>query len=193
MCVYVLCVCVLFCAVLKQLTLPPPRCLIVFCGHTFDCTAMCVCVCVCILASVCCWLYLCGCIAVLVWYEHLNWCVLYAGCLCQPRYSYQVLILPPPRCLIVFLWSHLWLCVCVCVCVCVICVLLTVCGCIAVFVWYEHLNWCVLCVCMVKPKSVLNWGGNLLCWYVSLKQWFVSSWAQQIEHFIWSIPPDKKK
>ena len=57
-CVCICAVCLCAAAVLKQLTLPPPRCLIVFCGHTFDCTAMCVCVvssCVCcILVSVCC-------------------------------------------------------------------------------------------------------------------------------------------
>ena len=62
-CVYVLCVCVLLCAVLKQLTLPPPRCLIVFCGHTFDCTAMCVCVCVCVSSHLC--VVDCICVAVL--------------------------------------------------------------------------------------------------------------------------------
>ena len=64
-CVYVLCVCVLLCAVLKQLTIPPPRCLIVFCGHTFDCTAMCVCVCVCVCVSSHLCVVDCICVAVL--------------------------------------------------------------------------------------------------------------------------------
>ena len=52
-CVYVLCVCVLLCVVLKQLTLPPPRCLIVFVVTPFDCTAVCVCVCVCVCPHIC--------------------------------------------------------------------------------------------------------------------------------------------